>query len=224
MVRVSDLLTLQAYSLHRREHRPRMAAHRRLRTLSLGPHLRLQFEDELTVRHQIQEVLWADRAEGDEAVRHEIDTYAHLLPDSAHWKATLLIEVPEAAERARLLPLLHDAAFGLYLELRDPRHGPLRVKAAANEDLPCRHRGRPSGVHFLSFALDPVFRGALIREREAAELLLGCTHPHYHWRRAVPAATLASLCLDLGLPGPGHHSADATRPAELAVPAAASTD
>jgi len=224
MIVTNDLLSLQAYSGRRREQRPRMIAHRRLRTLGLGPHLRLQFEDELTVRHQIQEVLWAARAEGDDAVRDEIDTYAHLMPDGAHWKATLLIELPAAAgpaERASLLPLLHEAAFGIYLELRDARHGPLRVMASANGDLPCRHRGRPSGVHFLCFALDVAFRAALERRRQATELLLGCTHPHYHWRRAVPPALLASLCADLGLPGPGHHPAEAARAPERDTQAAA---
>lgn len=220
MIRATDLLTLQSYSLRRREQRLRMIAHRRLRTLALGPHLRLQFEDELTVRHQIQEVLWAERSEGPDAVRDEIEIYAHLLPDGAHWKATLLIELPDAAERERLLPLLHEAAFVLYVELRGAGRGPLRVKAAANDDLPCRHRTRLSGVHFLCFALEPAFRAALLNERHAAELLLGCTHPRYHWRRVVPAATLASLRLDLGEPGPGQHHAPASRataPTTLAV-------
>jgi Protein of unknown function (DUF3501) len=197
MIDPSDLMTLQAYSLHRREHRRRMIAHRRLRTVPLGPHFRLQFEDELTLRHQIQEVLWADRSEGDDAVRHEIGSYGHLLPDGASWKATLLIELPNADERERRLPTLHDAAFGVYVELRDARHGRLRVMAAANEDLSCGHRTRPSGVHFLRFALDAAFLAALGEQRQAAELHLGCTHPHYHWRRVVPPATLASLGHDL---------------------------
>jgi hypothetical protein len=195
MIDAADLMTLQAYSLHRHEHRQRLIAHRRQRTLALGPHLRLQFEDELTVRHHIQEVLWVDRsADDEEAVREEIATYAHLVPNGAQWKATLMIELPDAAEREQLMPLLNEAVQAIYVELR----GQARVVASVNDDLPCRHLGRPSGVHFLRFQLDPLFRAALARGGEAT---IGCTHPRYHWRRVIPRATLASLMRELVLPG-----------------------
>ncbi len=195
MIDAADLMTLQAYSLHRHEHRQRLIAHRRQRSLALGPHLRLQFEDELTVRHHIQEVLWVDRsADDEEAVRDEIATYAHLVPDGAQWKATLMIELPDAAERERLMPLLNEAVQAAYVELR----GLARINASVNDDLPCRHLDRPSGVHFLRFELDPEFRAGLAHGGEA---LIGCSHPQYHWRRVIPRATLASLMRELVLPG-----------------------
>lgn len=194
MIDAADLMTLQAYSLHRHEHRQRLIAHRRQRSLALGPHLRLQFEDELTVRHHIQEVLWVDRSADDEdAVRDEIATYAHLVPNGTQWKATLMIELPDAAEREHLMPLLNEAVPAVYVELR----GQARIMASVNDDLPCRHLDRPSGVHFLRFQLDPEFRAGLARGGEA---MLGCTHPQYHWRRVIPRATLASLMRELVLP------------------------
>jgi hypothetical protein len=205
MIDAAHLMTLQAYSLHRQEHRQRLVAHRRQRTLSLGPQMRLQFEDELTVRHHIQEVLWLDRsADDDDAVRHEIETYAHLVPNGAQWKATLMIELPDASEREQLMPLLNEAVHMVYVELR----GHARVMASVNDDLPCRHLGRPSGVHFLRFQLDAAFRALLARGGEA---LIGCTHPQYHWRRVIPRATLANLQRDLVLP---------SRPSTTRAPAA----
>ncbi|HEV8688836.1 MAG TPA: DUF3501 family protein [Ideonella sp.] len=195
---MSDLMTLQAYSLHRQDHRRRLIAHRRLRTVSLGPRLSLQFEDELTVRHQIQEVLWADRAGDPDSVQAEIDTYAHLVPNGTQWKATLMIELPQAEERERLMPLLNDAVHAIYVELRADGHGPVRASAFVNEDLPCRHLGRLSGVHFLRFQLDAAFRAGLARGGDA---MLGCAHPSYHWRRMIPPPTLASLCRELVVPG-----------------------
>lgn len=83
-ISVTTLLTLQSYSLTRRVHRQRLIRHRRERSLALGPCMRLQFEDELTIRYQIQEVLHAERAASAEHMQHEIDTYAHLVPDGTH--------------------------------------------------------------------------------------------------------------------------------------------
>ena len=147
----------------------------------------LQFEDELTVHHQIQEVL---RAEPGANLQHETDTYAHLLPDGSNWKATLLIELPDAQERARELPLLNEAAHRLYIEL--PHHP--RVFAQANEDLPDRHLTRPSAVHFLRFQFPPPLRVALLA---GASATLGCAHDQYAFRRLIPLATLERLRCDL---------------------------
>ena len=195
MIDADHLMTLQAYSLHRQETRQRLAAHRRMRALTLGPQMRLQFEDELTVRHHIQEVLWMDRSADDvQAVRHEIATYAHLVPDGRQWKATLMIELPDAAEREQLMPLLNEAVHQVYVEL--PGH--MRVTASVNDDLPDRHLARPSGVHFLRFEFDDSVRSLLAQVGEA---MIGCTHLQYHWRRVIPRATLACLLRDIVLPG-----------------------
>lgn len=169
------------------KHRQILIAHRRERSLSLGPRMWLQFEDELTVHHQIQEVL---RAEPGANLQHETDTYAHLLPDGNNWKATLLIELPDAQERARELPLLNQAAHRLYIEL--PHHP--RVFAQANEDLPDRHLTRPSAVHFLRFQFPPPLRVALLA---GASATLGCAHDQYAFRRLIPLATLERLRCDL---------------------------
>jgi hypothetical protein len=200
-ISASNLMTLQAYSLRRQEHRQRLVAHRRQRTTNLGPRMRLQFEDELTVRHQIQEVLWADRGvrlvDDPESVNEELATYAHLVPTGTEWIATLMIEVPDAVERKRLMPLLNEAVHEVYVERRDPMHAPARILASVNDDLPCRHRGRSSGVHFMRFALSADFRAGLAPH---SQVLLGCRHPHYQWRRVIPHAMLASLHLDLVRP------------------------
>jgi hypothetical protein len=184
------LLTLQAYSLRRPALRPAMIRHRRERGLPFGPYMRVQFEDELTVRHQIQEVLYAERHED---AAHEIATYAHLLPDGRQWKATLQIEIADAAVRARLLPPLNEAVHHLYVDVA----GEPRVHAFANEDLPDGHRSRPSGVHFLRFALPAPARAALGR---GAGATLGCTHESYPFRRTLPPPLQERLCGDLGLP------------------------
>lgn len=171
----------------RHKHRQGLIAHRRERSLSLGPCMWLQFEDELTVHHQIQEVMRVERSSDPQ---HEIDTYAHLLPDGRNWKATPLIGVPDAQQRERELPHLSEAAHRLYVEL--PRHP--RVYAQANEDLPDRHLTRPSAVHFLRFQFPEPLRVALLAGANAS---LGCAHDQYAFRRVIPLATLERLRCDL---------------------------
>lgn len=189
IVKPSDFMALQACTLKAPQRRELMA-HRRARSVSLGPAMRLQFEDELTLRHQIGEVLRAERITDAQAMQREIDTYAHLVPDGTQWKATLLIQLPEAEERARELPALSEAAHQIYVECE--RQG--RVFAQANEDLGDRHLTRPSATHFLRFQLPEPLRSRL---REGAPATIGCTHLSYHWRRLIPPATLRLLRVDL---------------------------
>jgi sirohydrochlorin ferrochelatase len=186
---LNTLLPLCTDAAQRRERRCRAIAHRRERCLMLGPTMRLQFEDETSVRHQIQEVLLAERINDLAQAQQVIDGYAHLLGNGRQWKATLFIELPEAARRDRELPLLSLAAHHLYLGCGNwPR-----VVAEANEDLPDRHLGRPSAVHFLRFALPDAVAAAL---RAGHAAVLGCAHPGYAWQRAIPASVLERLCAE----------------------------
>lgn len=197
MITPAHLMTLQAYSLHRQEHRRGLAHHQRLRAVGLGPHLRLQFEDELTVRHRIQEALWAD-PERDGALAHDdIDACARLVPNGTQWKATLALALPAApAEREGLVPLLNAAVHELYVELRCRGHAPVRAMAQAQGDWPGA-AGAEAGLHCLRFQIELAFRQGLA---DGGEALLGCSHPSYHWRRLIPPATLASLGRDLVQP------------------------
>lgn len=187
-----SLMTLQSYSLSRRQHKQQMIRHRKERCLTLGPCMRLQFEDELTIRYQIQEMLHAEPPEAPGSAQHQIDTYAHLVPDGSNWKATLQIELPDAPERRRELPELNQAAHRVYVEVaRQPR-----VFAMANEDLADGHRTRPSAVHFLRFQFPEALRTALVNGSTAT---LGCTHEQYAFQRVIPPATIERLRRDLVL-------------------------
>lgn len=188
-IKPGDFMALQACAMKAPQRRELMA-HRRARSMSLGPAMRLQFEDELTLRHQIGEVLRAERVTDPAEMQREIDTYAHLVPDGTQWKATLLIQLPDAQERARELPRLSEAAHQIYVECERQGH----VFAQANEDLSDRHLTRPSAVHFLRFQLPEPLRARL---RDGAPATIGCDDPNYHWRRLVPPVALRLLRADL---------------------------
>jgi len=190
----ADLMSLPVYERYRRQHQRRLIRHRRERAVPLGPHMRVHFEDETNLPYQIQEVLRAERNDDSAAMQHEVDAYAHPAPDGKTWNATLLIELPEAERRHRLLPLLNRAAHKLYIEVAHPP----RATGLANEDLQDRHLARPSAVHFLRFRLSEAICVAV---HAGAPVALGCAHHGYWWRHVLPPATLARLRHDLVLPG-----------------------
>jgi hypothetical protein len=185
-----SLMTLEAYSKHRKAHQPQIIAHRRLRSVQLGEHINLQFEDERTVRYQIQEMLRIEKLFEDEAIQSEIDAYAPLVPDGSNWKATMLIEYPDAHERKRELARLIGVEDRLFVEVE----GHARVYAIADEDLERENAEKTSAVHFVRFEFSPAAKQAVLA---GAAVRLGCDHRNYPAHVNIGAETLASLAGDL---------------------------
>jgi hypothetical protein len=186
----TDLLPLRIYNLHRTAIRQRLIAYKRARTVELGPSMRLQFEDALTVRYQVQEAMRAESIEEPARVEEELASYMQLLPDGRGWRATLMIELPDARQRRSELAVLSTAAHEIFL---DVLHHP-RLRARVNEDLPDRHLTRPSAVHFLRFEMPGALRAALL---DGAQATLGCAHRQYEWRCSIASQALALLRHDL---------------------------
>jgi hypothetical protein len=185
-----SLMTLEAYSKWRKAHKPEVMSHRQLRSVRLGEHLNVQFESELSIRYQIQEMLRVEKIFEEEGIAHEIEAYAPLVPDGHNWKATLLIEYPDINERRRELARLIGVEDRLFVEVE----GHPRVYAIADEDLDRETAEKTSAVHFLRFEFTPPMIASI---RAGAAVRLGCDHTHYPWHASIPAETLASLAGDL---------------------------
>ena len=126
-----SLMTLEAYAKYRKQNQPKVIAHRRLRTVPLGEHVSVQFEDETTIRYQIQEMLRIEKIFEEEGIQAEIDVYAPLVPDGTNWKATMMIEYPDVHERKRELARLIGIEDRMFVEVEghrahlcDRRRGP----------------------------------------------------------------------------------------------------
>lgn len=185
-----SLMTLEAYAKWRKAHKPEVMAHRKLRTVHLGEHLSVQFESELSMRYQIQEMLRIEKIFEEESIQDEIDAYAPLVPDGTNWKATLLIEYPDIHERRRELARLIGVEDRMFVEVE----GHERVYAIADEDLDRETADKTSAVHFLRFEFTPAMRAAI---KAGAAVKLGCDHTHYPAHVQIGAETLASLAGDL---------------------------
>ncbi len=92
-----SLLTLEAYARERNEFRAKVIAHKKNRTVRLGEHITLIFEDELTIRYQIQEMLRIEKTFEDRGIQDELDAYVPLIPDGTNLKATMMIEYEDPA-------------------------------------------------------------------------------------------------------------------------------
>jgi len=184
------LLSLEAYAKVRVSSRPAFIAHRKLRSVQLGEHLNLQFEDEQTVLRQIQEMLHIEKIFDEAGIEGEIDAYASLVPDGSNWKATLLIEYPDPNERKRELGRLIGVEDRIFVEVE----GHARSYAIADEDLDRETEEKTSAVHFLRFEFDKATRDAL---RAGAGARLACDHTHYPAHVTIAPETLASLAGDL---------------------------
>jgi len=185
-----SLLTLEAYSKIRKSSRAAAIAHRKLRSVALGEHVTLQFEDEQTIRRQIQEMLHIEKIFDEEGIQSESDAYAPLVPDGTNWKATMLIEYPDPHERKRELSRLIGVEDRMFVEVEG--HG--RVYAIADEDLDRENDEKTSSVHFVRFEFTPAMREAV---RAGAAVKIGCDHTNYPAHVQVAPETLASLAGDL---------------------------
>lgn len=185
-----SLMTLEAYAKIRKSARPEFIAHRKLRTVHLGEHLSVQFEDERTIRRQIQEMLHIEKIFDEEGIQSEIDAYAALVPSGSNWKATVLIEYPDVHERKRELARLIGIEDRLFVEVE----GQPRVYAIADEDLDRENEEKTSAVHFVRFEFTKDMRDAI---RAGACVKLGCDHKNYPTHVTIGPETLASLAGDM---------------------------
>ena len=186
-----SLMTLEAYAKARKDFRARVLAHKKDRTVALGEHLTLIFEDELTIRYQVQEMLRVERIFEEDGIRDELAAYDPLIPDGSNWKATMLIEYPDVAERQAQLAVLRGIEDKVWIEVA----GHARVYAIADEDMDRSNDEKTSAVHFLRFELTPPMIAAL---RAGGDLAIGVAHPAYTAQiDRVPPAVKSSLAGDL---------------------------
>lgn len=185
----SDLMSLEAYASQRAGLRARTIAHKRTRTLHLGGHFTLLFEDTITVQAQVQEMLRIERIFEAEGIQDELDAYNPLIPDGENLKATLLIEYANAKQRAAELARLHGIERAFFAEV----DGCGRALLHVDEDMERSDGEKTSAVHFLRFEFDPEAIHAL---RAGATLSFGVDDPRVPLRLAADTSLRAALLAD----------------------------
>ena len=187
----SDLFNLEQYARTRGDFRARVLAHKQARSVAVGPHTTWIFEDRLTVQYQIQEMLRAERIFEAEGIQDELDAYNPLVPDGHNFKATMMIEYVDEAERRAALAKLKGIEQRTWVRVE----GCPPVYAIADEDLDRETEDKTSSVHFLRFELTAEMVRAL---KYGVTLAIGVDHAHYRAEiDPLPPAIRASLVNDL---------------------------
>src|SRR4051812_2361997 len=186
-----SLMTLETYAKSRKEFRAKVLEHKRPRTVQLGQHVTLVFEDALTIRYQVQEMLRVEKIFEEEGIQDELDAYNPLIPDGRNFKATMLIGYEDVEERKRALGLLRGIEDKTWVRVE----GLPKVFAIADEDLERETEEKTSSVHFLRFELTPEMADAV---KYGMALAIGIDHPHCTVALdPLPSESRAALAKDL---------------------------
>ncbi len=187
----ADLLSLERYASERGRLRSEVIAHKQKRNVQVGPNMTWCFEDAVTIRYQIQEMLRTERIFESDGIQGELDAYNPLIPDGSNWKVTLLLEFPDAEVRRTALERLIGVEDRCWVRVDDLDP----VFAIADEDMERENADKTSAVHFLRFELPP----SLVRTvKGGAPLSIGVDHDEYrHSVTPLPDAIRDTLSLDL---------------------------
>jgi hypothetical protein len=187
----ADLWSLEEYAEVRPDFRQQVMAHKKNRQVPLGEHLRLYFEDAVTIKYQIQEMLRIEKVFEAEGIAEELDSYNPLIPDGHNWKATLMVEYADPEERAQQLAKLIGIEDKVWMQVEDCE----RVYPIADEDIARQNEVKTSSVHFLRFELSPVMMAAIGR---GANIFAGVDHSAYSYGPCqLPLAIRDSLAGDI---------------------------
>jgi hypothetical protein len=187
----NDLMSLEQYSIARKDFRAKVIEHKRNRSVALGPNATWSFEDQLTMQYQVQEMLRVERIFEAEAIQEELDAYNPLIPDGSNWKATFLLEFPDADERRHRLAQLRGVEDRCWVQVA----GFERVYAIADEDLERENEDKTSSVHFLRFELSPQMCAQV---KAGAAIAAGIDHDNYrHAVASLPQNVRESIAKDL---------------------------
>ena len=185
-----DLWSLEQYAEERDSFRAQVIEHKKNRQVYLGPHATLYFEDALTMKYQIQEMLRVEKIFTRDEIQEELDAYNPLIPDGSNWKATFMIEYPDVDERAQALARMPGVEHKVWIQIGDDD----KIYAIANEDLERSTDEKAAAVHFMRFELTTQANKAL---QEGARLAMGIDHPELPYAVEVPENVKQSLSGDL---------------------------
>ncbi|OUU79794.1 MAG: hypothetical protein CBC38_04715 [Gammaproteobacteria bacterium TMED78] len=185
-----NLMSLEEYHNCRNNFRREVLEHKKNRKVSIGVDATLYFEDNLTIKYQVQEVLRIEKVFELDAIEEELSAYNPLIPDGTNLKATFMIEIPDVDERRKKLSQFIGIEDRVYALIEDEK-----IFAIPDEDLERSDEEKTSAVHFLRFEFD---KNTLSLIKNGAAIAFGIDHPNYEFQnKTIPLSVHESLTQDL---------------------------
>jgi len=189
-ISLDDLPNNESYAAQRPAIRQAMMEHKAKRRIQLGPNATLHFEDYMTMRYQVQELLRAEKITSVADIREELEAYNPLIPDGKNLKVTFMLEYPDENERRQQLAKLIGIENSIAIAIGE--HEP--VYPIANEDLERSTDEKTSSVHFLRFEFSDQ---AIASAKQGAAWKITSEHENYqHHTGALPESVRQSLVND----------------------------
>tara|TARA_Y100000996_G_scaffold290462_1_gene229519 strand:- start:4879 stop:5463 length:585 start_codon:yes stop_codon:yes gene_type:complete len=189
-LKTTDLLSLEEYDKQREDIKKDLLSHKKNRSVLIGDNVVLLFEDYLTIKYQVQEMLRIEKIFNQKEIQEEIDAYSSLIPDGDNLKATMLIMYPDVDERKIMLNKLHNLENLIWLSI----DGSKKIIAVSDEDLERTRDEKTSAVHFLRFQLT-INDIKLFKVSENIEF--GVNHDNYSQSVKISKDTILALSNDL---------------------------
>jgi hypothetical protein len=165
-------------------------AHKKRRNIALGPNATLYFEDELTMRYQIQEMLRVERIFEAAEIEEELASYNPLIPNGSNWKATFMIEYGDIEERKVALATMGGIEQTVWVRVGDAGE---KIHAITNEDMDRTRDEKAAAVHFMRFELGAADIGKL---KAGEGLFMGIDHASLAGSYEVSEDQRAALIAD----------------------------
>ncbi|MBT7542669.1 MAG: DUF3501 family protein [Gammaproteobacteria bacterium] len=190
MLKKEDLYKLEEYSEERNKFKEKVLEVKNNRSVLLGKNINLLFENLITIKYQIQEMLRIEKIFEPEAIQEELDTYNPLIPNGSNLKATMLIEYTDVSERRDWLQKLKGVEKKIWIKIgsNDP------IFPYADEDLKREDENKTSAVHFLRWEL----KKSEIQDFKNGNILsMGVTHAEYNASHIISDIIRSELVKDL---------------------------
>jgi hypothetical protein len=169
---IASIGTLDQYQQQRPSIRLAIIEHKKNRRVALGPNATLHFEDLMTMKYQVQEMMRAENLRDPEAINDELAAYNPLIPDGCNLKCTFMIEFPDEIERRQQLRKLIGLENHVFVQIQ----GFEPVAPIADEDLERSTADKTSAVHFMRYEFSADMISAA---KNGAGWRIYSDHPHY---------------------------------------------
>jgi Protein of unknown function (DUF3501) len=184
----NDLWPLPVYEGVRDGFRREVIAHKHDRRVTVGPRMTFVFENRMTVKFQVQEILRIERITSEEGVREELEGFNTMLGAKGELSATLLVELSGSdaevkAELSKLVGLREH----VFLDIQGQRARGVFDEGREDER-------RVSAVQYVRFRVPA---GADLRRGPA---VLAVDHPAYTHRQELSDEVRRALAQDLEAP------------------------
>ncbi|MCA1829515.1 MAG: DUF3501 family protein [Myxococcales bacterium] len=182
----NDLWPLPVYEGVREQFRREVIEAKKDRRVQVGPAMSFVFENRLTVKFQVQEILRIERIQDPAQVAEEVEGFNTMLPGEGELSATLMIELQGTDPEVKAaLARLYGLRDHVWLETAGKR---IQGFVEPGREEP----GRVSAVQYVRFKVpDPQ---ALVKGPAAIVI----DHPAYSFRTELTEPVRRSLAQDLG--------------------------